>query len=361
MEIIKVKLKDIKPYEKNAKLHPKEQIEQIKQSILEFDNNDPIAIDENNVIIEGHGRYQALKELGYKEVECIRLSHLTDEQKKAYMLVHNKLTMNSDFDYDILNLELDDILNIDMEQYGFELDYNYDNDIDDDETYSRGYMDDQNANVRSVYMYNLDLFDETKVTGKYQMPIIKPTNHIPKDFLPFHWVNSNRETTKDVCISFYIDDYRFGRIWNNPTKYLEILSRFDSVLMPDFSQYNDMPYSMKMWNNFKSKLLAQWWQDNGIEVIPIVQFSTRDTLEWSFDGIPENSVISLSVQSVPKDKEGFEYWKEVMNLFIDTKKPKMLLLHGNETSLDFDFRVPTKYYRNKTLEIWSKDDEVKNG
>ena len=85
MEIIQVDINTIKPYEKNAKRHPKKQIEQIKKSIQEFGFNDPIAIDENNIIIEGHGRYEALKELDYKDVECIRLSHLTEEQKKAYI------------------------------------------------------------------------------------------------------------------------------------------------------------------------------------------------------------------------------------------------------------------------------------
>ena len=119
MEIIKVKIEDIKPYENNAKLHPQEQIEQIKKSIQEFGNNDPIAIDENNIIIEGHGRYEALKQLDYKEVEVIKLSHLTEEQKKAYILVHNKLTMNTGFDLDILNEELESIENIDMEEFDF--------------------------------------------------------------------------------------------------------------------------------------------------------------------------------------------------------------------------------------------------
>ena len=120
MEIIKVKLDDIKPYKNNAKEHPQEQIEQIKKSIQEFGNNDPIAIDENDIIIEGHGRYYALQQLGYDEVECIRLTHLTEDQKKAYILVHNKLAMNTDFDKNILREELDKLFEkIDMEQYGF--------------------------------------------------------------------------------------------------------------------------------------------------------------------------------------------------------------------------------------------------
>lgn len=120
MKIEKIKIEDIKPYENNTKLHPTEQVEQIKNSISEFGNNDPIAIDENNVIIEGHGRYLALKELGYKEVEVIRLNHLTQEQKRAYSIIHNKLTMDTGFDFNILDAELTYINEINMSDFGFE-------------------------------------------------------------------------------------------------------------------------------------------------------------------------------------------------------------------------------------------------
>ena len=121
MKIEKISIDAIKSYENNAKLHPPEQIEQIKRSILEFGNNDPIAIDENGVIIEGHGRYEALKQLGFDEIEIIRLSHLSEQQKKAYILAHNKLTMNTGFDFDVLNLALDNIIDFDMTDFGFEL------------------------------------------------------------------------------------------------------------------------------------------------------------------------------------------------------------------------------------------------
>ena len=121
MEIIKLKLNELKPYKKNAKLHPQEQIEQIKKSIEQFGMNDPIAVwGEENIIVEGHGRLEALRQLGINEVDCIRLDHLTDEERKAYTLAHNKTTMNSDFDFDLLNEELDSILNIDMADFGFD-------------------------------------------------------------------------------------------------------------------------------------------------------------------------------------------------------------------------------------------------
>ena len=123
MQIEKINIDKLIPYEKNAKIHTPEQIEQIKNSIKEFGNNDPIAVDSNNVIIEGHGRVLALKELGYKEVEIIRLSHLSEEQKKAYILAHNKLTMNTDFDLALLSDELDFLkdTDIDMSDFGFNL------------------------------------------------------------------------------------------------------------------------------------------------------------------------------------------------------------------------------------------------
>lgn len=107
MQIEHMLVKNIIPYVNNAKEHPKHQIEQIVRSIREFGFNDPIAIDENNVVIEGHGRLEALKIMGIDSVDCIRLSHLNDQQKRAYIIAHNKLTMNTGFNMDIITDELD--------------------------------------------------------------------------------------------------------------------------------------------------------------------------------------------------------------------------------------------------------------
>lgn len=113
--------KALKPYANNAKIHTAEQVEQIKKSIREFGFNDPIAVWHENEIVEGHGRLLAAMEMEEVEkIPVIRLDDLTDEQRKAYMLVHNKLTMNTNFDFGILELELEDITNIDMHEFGFE-------------------------------------------------------------------------------------------------------------------------------------------------------------------------------------------------------------------------------------------------
>lgn len=104
---------------------PGEQIEQIKNSILQFGNNDPIAVwGDNNIIVEGHGRYTALQQLGYEEVECIRLDHLSEEERRAYTLAHNKLTMNTGFDMDVLTAELEQLqeMDFDLSLTGFDMD-----------------------------------------------------------------------------------------------------------------------------------------------------------------------------------------------------------------------------------------------
>ena len=130
MKIETININSLTPYEKNAKLHPRDQIEQIKKSIEMYGNNDPIAVwGEKNVIVEGHGRYTALRELGYKTAEIIRLDHLTDEQRREYMLVHNQTTMNSGWDIDLLSGELED-LDFGGFDFGFDLDLGLD---DEDE------------------------------------------------------------------------------------------------------------------------------------------------------------------------------------------------------------------------------------
>lgn len=109
-EITDKKLSEIKQYKNNTKNHPPEQINQIANSIQEFGFADPILINENNVIIAGHGRYEASKKLKLKSVPTITIYDLTEEQEKALRIAHNKLTVNSGFDTDKLKIEVESLL-----------------------------------------------------------------------------------------------------------------------------------------------------------------------------------------------------------------------------------------------------------
>lgn len=123
MKIEYIDIDDIHEYKNNAKRHNTDQIEQIKKSISEYGFNDPVVIWKNNEIIEGHGRILAAKELGIKKIPVIRLDDLSDEQRKAYALIHNKLTLDTDMDEIILESELLELskFGIDMKEFGLDL------------------------------------------------------------------------------------------------------------------------------------------------------------------------------------------------------------------------------------------------
>lgn len=122
LKIVYLPVGELKPYSKNARKHSEKDINAICKSIEEFGFSDPIGIwSDKNIIVEGHGRLMAAKRLGMTEVPCIRLDHLTDEQRKAYALAHNKTAELSKWFDELLQSELADIENIDMALFGFDL------------------------------------------------------------------------------------------------------------------------------------------------------------------------------------------------------------------------------------------------
>ena len=112
----------LKPYENNARAHKDADVSAIVKSIQEFGFNDPIGIwGGDNLIVEGHGRLQAAIRIGMDKVPCIRLDELTDEQRRAYALAHNKTAELSKWDFEILDSELKKISAIDMASFGFDI------------------------------------------------------------------------------------------------------------------------------------------------------------------------------------------------------------------------------------------------
>lgn len=111
----------LQEYEGNARQHGEIDIKAIKASIEEFGFNDPIGIWGENVIVEGHGRLEAAKQLGMTEVPCIRLDHMTDEERRAYAIAHNKTAELSAWNFQKLDIELLGIKSIDMSKFGLQV------------------------------------------------------------------------------------------------------------------------------------------------------------------------------------------------------------------------------------------------
>ena len=122
MEAKEIKLKQLKPYKNNPRLHSENQINQIASSISELGFLNPILSDENNMILAGHGRYMAAKQLELAVVPVIQISGLSEAQKKAFVIADNKIAMNASWDQDSLWNEIRELnkMGFDLNILGFE-------------------------------------------------------------------------------------------------------------------------------------------------------------------------------------------------------------------------------------------------
>ena len=359
LKIEYISLNKIKPYNKNPRKHPKASIDAIMESIKDFEMCDPIAVwGKDNTIVEGHGRLQALKKLGYKEAPIIRLDHLTDEQRRAYISVHNKTQEFSEWDFDLLPDELNNIFDIDMSKFGFDLEQIEDTETDtetdeQEDEIDDGYYGDERERTNKAY--NLDLIDYDRLEADFwQMPIIKNNGYIPDDLIGFNYAKSSEQ--KECGIHFYVDDYQFERIWNDPEKYVEVLMDYQCILSPDFSLYMDMPMPMKIWNIYRSRFIGAYYQNKGLRVIPTISWAEKETFSFCFKGIPKGSIVSISTIGVKRDEEALQIWKDGVREMIKQIEPSCILVYGGEIEYDYG-NIKIIYFNNKVTERWGNENE----
>lgn len=199
-------------------------------------------------------------------------------------------------------------------------------------------MDDTNERMRTVNAYNLRQFDPLAATELWQLPILKAAHTVPKRLINFNDCIS-KKPDKDTGVHFYIDDYRFERIWNQPEKYIAKLKEWGCVFTPDFSLYMEMPFPMQLWNVFRSRLIGQMMQNDGIEVIPTLQWAGEDSFEYCFDGIEPGGIVSVSTVGVARNKEAMARWKAGMDRAMEVVQPECVLLYGKDIGYDFSCHV----------------------
>ena len=317
----------LKPYSRNARRHEKDDVEAIAASIREFGFNDPIGVwGKQNVVVEGHGRLLAAKKLGMDKVPCIRLDALTDEQRRAYTLAHNKTAELSSWDESLLSSELEDI-SIDMTDFGFDLSFE-----DDD----GGYFGDERE--RTFNEYNLKDFNPKAVSGAYDIPSLRPCYVAPSELTGFNYV-LNTKAKPESGVHFFLDDYQFERVWDSPYRYIDRLREWGCVLTPDFSLYMDMPMAMKIWNVYRSRLVGQVWQDAGLKVIPTLQWAGEDTFSWAFDGLPRGSTVAVSTVGVMRDKDALRAFYAGFSAAMNAVQPKTVILYGADIDVQTSAEV----------------------
>ena len=353
-----ISIDKLKPYTKNARKHSKEDVEKIVNSIKEFGFNDPVGIwGKNNIIVEGHGRVMAAKELNIQEVPCIRLDHLTDEQRRAYTLAHNRTAEMSEWDTPILENELRDIFEINMEDFGFNLDFMDETDDDDTEE------DDRDPSCQHNVFENQDRM-QFACRGFYGIPEMRPTQTTGDKMLRFmDW--KEVDDPENYIAHFYYDDYKFISAWREPDKYLDRLRQFKAVVSPDFSLYTDFPRALQILSCYRRQWCGAFWQYEGIDVIPDVVWGDKESFEYCFDGIPRHSTVAVSTVGVKRDEEWNneknDLFKAGFDEMMNRLEPTTILFYGDmiEGLEGNIIRIPS-YYEQKR-DYLNEKKRIKDG
>lgn len=348
LKIEYVDIKSIKPYHRNARHNDGEATEKVAASIKAFGFQQPILVDDNNIIITGHTRLKAALSLGMDKVPIAHAVNLTNEQIKAYRLADNRVAEYSNWDKELLNIELAEFETIDMSQFGFDLSVTG-LDFGEDNPESEPIEEDTEDFHRdtTINQYNLFDYDDTRTEGKYDMPVLEGVDHIPNKLQGFNYVLNKPD--HEAGVHFFLDDYQFERIWQRPDFYIEKLTDFDCVLTPDFSLYLDMPIAMQVWNIYRSRLIGQIMQDYGMTVIPTVSWAYKSSFDFCFDGLPKNATLAISTIGVKQNKEQFQIWVDGMDEMIERLSPKRIIVYGGQ--VDYEYKdIEVVYFDNATTE-----------
>lgn len=337
MDVIDVKISDIIPYEKNPRSND-EAVKYVQKSIDEFGFLVPLVIDKNNVIVCGHTRLKAAIKLGYDSLPCVNAENLSEEQIRAFRVIDNKTSENAKWNIKLLQEEIKITPGYNFTDFGFD--------------FTVPGVNKPNERNKTIDGYNLGYFDSDYAENKWGMPELKVVDYVPSKLIGFNYAKTLKET--DTGIHFYIDDYQFERIWNSPEKYIDLLSKFECVLTPDFSLYLDMPLAMQIWNIYRSRMVGQILESNGLMVIPTISWGYKESFDFCFDGIPLNSTVSISTIGVKRDKSALKVWTDGVDEMIRRLKPKRILVYGGK--IDYDYgNIEVKYYENSVTE------RLKNG
>lgn len=199
-------------------------------------------------------------------------------------------------------------------------------------------------------VFNAFLVSLTVYAGIFEFPVIVSTNWIPSRLISFSKAISCKDC--DQWVHFYEFDYLFERIWRNPKRYLDILKRYNGVILPDFSVYRDMPFVMQLWNIYRSRAIGFWLQANDIKVIVNVRWGDKRTYRFCCDGVAKGCTIAVGTNGAIGGREDRRIFTEGLSAVVKRLTPKTIIAYGSAPDDVFG------EYREAGIEIVQFDSET---
>ena len=166
-------------------------------------------------------------------------------------------------------------------------------------------------------------------TGEYDIPVIQPIQFAGEcEFIPFSSA-AGCKNRSNKGVHFFIDDYRFNRLWSAPDVYLPMLQQFRYVMTPDFSMYTDFPKAIQIYNHYRKHWIGAYLQENGIEVIPTIGWSDKNSYEWCFGGEPAHGTVAVSSVGTQQSQKTKELFLNGYKEMVRQLEPETIIFYGN--------------------------------
>lgn len=161
-----------------------------------------------------------------------------------------------------------------------------------------------------------------------EMPSIDPYDGpVPSRLVGFNEAKCEKEHYGTV--HFYLDDSLFECVWNNTSKYVPLLKKYESIIGPDFSQYTDMTYDERYYNAWRNRTLTAHFQSYGINMITNVTWSLPDSYSYSFTGIPKHSIIAVNCTAIRGYNLSKYLWMKGYEEMLRQLEPRLIIRYGD--------------------------------
>lgn len=312
------------PSARNARKHGDHQVAQLARMIEKFGWTNPVLVSDDGTMIAGHGRVMAAQKLGLTEVPVMVAAGWTDEQCRLYAIADNRIPLDAEWDESMLAAELRELQEIaDVSFTGFDKDEIARLVIKDNEPDK---IEDVSSELPGAAALKNDMAFPSKLP--WGIPELRkdmlgtwPEANVTtwasdEDVLPddgtswyvWNWrLGSLRGMPFDRRIlAFYTEDHRFSCVWDDPARWVAkmINAQFRIAIAPNFSLYSDHARVVHLWSTYRARWVGRYMQEAGIALIPDVNWSDLESLDYSLLGIPtEAPVLSVQLQTLNDKNE----------------------------------------------------------
>lgn len=161
--------------------------------------------------------------------------------------------------------------------------------------------------------WNARLLQNANYSEKWEFPLFPSANTTPTDLCSFRYIDPSVDSSN--WIHFYGFDNYLEDVWENPELWANRLEQFAGIISPDLSIYRDMPFTQQLYNTYRNRVLARWFAQQGIPVIPNIRCADERTYAFAFEGIERNSTVCTSTSGIlsnSKDRQSFSCGFDVM-------------------------------------------------